>query len=371
MTTVLITWNSTYFQTSYKIKQCLFFERYNVKKFIKMWQDNQVKFDVALSQMEMRLGEHLIDKLEMVEDTKGNAGDRGRLLITNLRLMWHSISYPRINLSIGFNTFVTVTTKIINTIYGGTTQALYILTSYRNCRYEFLFSNLDTRSSRHYTSVMGVHRAYISSKIYREMKLRVGIIHDKRLTLLPQETVHETLPGVWNLSTEQGNVGTFIVTNIRIVWYADMNQQFNVSMPYLTIANINVRSSKFGPTLVITSTESSGSYILGFRVDPIDKLYSLHKELVSLNAAYNKSPIFGVEYTFEHQSVPQPESITEKFTEIESSEDEISNVFNMYFSEGGVNQRKPVLSNSLGLATEEPREGSTLEMLWELLPSTK
>ena len=49
--------------------------------------------------MEMRLGEHLIDKLELVEDTKGNAGVRGRLLITNLRIMWHSIAYPRINLS--------------------------------------------------------------------------------------------------------------------------------------------------------------------------------------------------------------------------------------------------------------------------------
>lgn len=49
--------------------------------------------------MELRSGEHLIDKLELIEDTKGNAGDRGRLLITNLRLMWHSIAYPRVNLS--------------------------------------------------------------------------------------------------------------------------------------------------------------------------------------------------------------------------------------------------------------------------------
>ncbi|XP_058802061.1 Bardet-Biedl syndrome 5 protein homolog [Phymastichus coffea] len=334
-----------------------------------MWQDNSVKFDIGLSQMELRSGEHLIDKLELIEDTKGNAGDRGRLLVTNLRLMWHSIAYPRINLSIGFNTFVTITTKVINTLYGSTNQALYILTSFKNCRYEFVFSNLDTRSSRHYTSVMGVHRAYISSKIYREIKLRVGIINDKRLTLLPQEIINETLPGVWNLSTEQGNVGTFIVTNIRIVWYAEMNQQFNVSMPYLTIANMNVRNSKFGPTLVINSTEASGSYILGFRVDPVSKLYSLHKELTSLYAAYNKSPILGIEYTFEHQSVPQPESITEKFTEIESCEDEISNAFNMYFSEGGVNQRKPILATNLGLAAEEPREGSTLETLWELLPS--
>ena len=47
----------------------------------------------------MRLGEIIIDKIDLIEDNKGNAGDRGRLLITNLRIIWHSTSYPRINLS--------------------------------------------------------------------------------------------------------------------------------------------------------------------------------------------------------------------------------------------------------------------------------
>ena len=50
---------------------------------------------------------------------------------------------------------------------------------------------------------MGVHKAYISSKIYREIKLRSGIILDSRLTILPQESVHATLKGVWNLSSDQ------------------------------------------------------------------------------------------------------------------------------------------------------------------------
>lgn len=49
------------------------------------------------------------------------------------------------------------------------------------------------------------YRAYISSKIYREIKLRSGIINDKQLTLLPQEIVHSTLQDIWNLSLEQVN----------------------------------------------------------------------------------------------------------------------------------------------------------------------
>ena len=48
--------------------------------------------------MKMRAGEVLIDKLDSVEDTKGNSGDRGRLLITNLRVIWHSLTMQRVSL---------------------------------------------------------------------------------------------------------------------------------------------------------------------------------------------------------------------------------------------------------------------------------
>ncbi len=48
--------------------------------------------------MKMRPGEMLIDLLNSIEDTKGNAGDRGRVLVTNLRVIWHSQSMPRVSL---------------------------------------------------------------------------------------------------------------------------------------------------------------------------------------------------------------------------------------------------------------------------------
>ena len=48
--------------------------------------------------MNARPGEKMIDKLDSIEDTKGNNGDRGRLIITNLRIIWHSASLPRVNL---------------------------------------------------------------------------------------------------------------------------------------------------------------------------------------------------------------------------------------------------------------------------------
>ncbi|XP_071650422.1 BBSome complex member BBS5 isoform X3 [Temnothorax longispinosus] len=335
----------------------------------RMWQDNEVKFDISHSNMQLRPGELTVDKLDMIEDTKGNAGDLGRLIVTNLRVIWHSLSLPRINLSIGYNTFIAVNTKILHTIHGAYVQALHVLTSFRNCRYEFIFTNHDAKSTRHYTSVIGVYRAYVSSKIYREIKLRSGIIRENRLVLLPQEKVHSSVQDVWNLSIEQGNIGTFITTNIRLVWYADVNHQFNVSIPYLTIGNITIRTSKFGPTLVILSTEASGGYVLGFRVNPLQQLHITHKEVSILRSEFEKFPIFGVEYTFEHQAPSQEEINVEHFTEIQDNQAEISNVFGYYFSEGETGQRKPNFSIHLGLAAEEPREGSTLQSLWELVPS--
>ena len=41
----------------------------------------------------------IISHLEEVEDTKGNSGGKGRLYITNLRVIWTSADQFRVNLS--------------------------------------------------------------------------------------------------------------------------------------------------------------------------------------------------------------------------------------------------------------------------------
>lgn len=89
------------------------------------------------------------------------------------------------------------------------------------------------------------NRAYISSKLYRELKLRCAVIHNKQLKILPLEQVFSTTHGVWNLSSDQGSLGTFIVTNVRLVWFADMNEAFNISLPYLQINNVQIKQSLY------------------------------------------------------------------------------------------------------------------------------
>ncbi len=43
-------------------------------------------------------GEVLIDSLNEVEDTKGNNGKHGRLLVTNLRVIWFLHATPKQNI---------------------------------------------------------------------------------------------------------------------------------------------------------------------------------------------------------------------------------------------------------------------------------
>jgi Bardet-Biedl syndrome 5 protein len=77
--------------------------------------------------------------------------------------------------------------------------------------------------------------------------------------------------------------------------------------------------------LVIESSEISGSYILGFRIDPADKLESAYKEISSLHKTYSETPIYGVEYSRSSSSKadeeigPSPIAIMDSVDEIDEN----------------------------------------------------
>ncbi|KAI0210261.1 Bardet-Biedl syndrome-like protein 5 [Lamellibrachia satsuma] len=334
------------------------------------WEDREVRFDISVAQLKMRSGEKLVDRLDAIEDTKGNNGDRGRLLVTNLRLIWHSQTMPRVNLSIGFSCVLNISTKVAMSKLRGNTEALYVLTKSGNTRFEFIFTNLIPGSPRLFTTVIAVHRAYDTSKIYRELKLRSALIHNKELRLLPQEQLYNKINGVWNLSSDQGNLGTFFITNVRLVWYANMNETFNVSIPYLQMKSVRARDSKFGLAMVVESSERSGGYVLGFRLDPVEKLHEVVKEIQSLHKVYSSCPIFGVEFEVE-EKLPAADLLTveqvQDDVEIESGQEQ-SDAFAAYFADGAKElDRDPEFNTELGLAVEKLKDGFTLSGLWEVV----
>ena len=64
---------------------------------------------------------------------------------------------------------------------------------------------------------------------------------------------------------------------------------------------VKIRDSKFGVAMVVETTKDSGSYVLGFRIDPYEKMKDVVQEIHSLYLVYQASPIFGVDYELEDQ----------------------------------------------------------------------
>lgn len=174
-------------------------------------------------------------------------------------------------------------------------DALYILTSTPKQRFEFIFTDYGV-STKHFAPLFEIYKIYQSTSLYRELKLRGSILTDGHLNILPQEQVYTTLNGVYNLSSDQGNLGVFVITNIRLVWFADSNESFNISLPYMQMVSLRIRESKYGLALVIQTSPNAGNYVLGFRIDPQERLHEVHKELSSLHAVYSETPNFGVNY---------------------------------------------------------------------------
>lgn len=122
---------------------------------------------------------------------------------------------------------------------------------------------------------------------------------------------------------------------------------------------------------MVSSTELSGSYVLGFRVDPEEKLRTLYKELTSLHEVYSNNPIYGVEYNWFNSSKIQSQydnSIVDDLDVVEEARGEISNVLASYLADGQEADKPPIYSSELGLAIESLKDGYTLQKLWEVIP---
>lgn len=336
-----------------------------------VWQDREIRFDMPLKELELRRGEFEIDHMDSVEDTKGNNGEKGHLVITNLRAIWVSSRSRRTNLSLGYNAIISINIRTASSRLRGTTQALYVLTKFQGSRFEFIFTNLVSNSPRLFTTIQAVFRAYDTTKLYRDLKLRGAIIAEKELKLLPQEEIYNRVQGVWNLSSEQGNLGTFFITNVRLVWHANLAENFNVSIPYVQMKSVNVRDSKFGPALVVHTTQRSGGYILGFRVDPADKLKEIFQEIDSLFQVFSVNPIFGVEFSVEERAQSLSSvTVARQSDDVEIVRNEGDNVdtFAAYYADGvKARDKEPAFNHDLGLAVEGLPEGMSLSQLWNIV----
>lgn len=350
-----------------------------------VWQDREIRFDVRLNQLTLRRSEFEIDSINSVEDTKGNNGEKGQLIITNLRIIWLSHSDVKTNLSIGYNCILShKVSNVQSKLNGNNSSALYIMTKYNNSRFEFIFTSLVKNSPRLFTSISSTIKSYETTRLYRELKLRGAIIHNKNLLLLPDEQVYNIVDNVWNLSSDQGNLGCLYITNIRIVWFAGLAENFNVSIPYIQISNVKIKDSKFGYALVIETSRMSGGYVLGFRIDPINKLNNVKQEIDNMYSIYSDNPILGIKVSNEnkpiHNIVPLQRiiddiQITQVNNKIDNNKSNATiNTYTLYSDYNDItgncsdSNKQPVYNEELGLAVEKINNTNiTIKDLWNVI----
>ncbi|VDN28302.1 unnamed protein product [Gongylonema pulchrum] len=162
-----------------------------------------------------------------------------------------------------------------------------------------------------------------------------------------------------------------ILTNIRIVWFATTNAMYNVSIPYLQAQACRIRNSRFGLALVIETSVVSGEYVLGFRVDPEDRLQNVCKTIRVLQKAFATKPVFGVQHSRERPGTPQAvgEEVKQVDEDVELDERPLrSDAYAAYFSDGLMSEevRPPVYSEELGVAIEQLKPGFTISDLWQI-----
>jgi Bardet-Biedl syndrome 5 protein len=61
---------------------------------------------------------------------------------------------------------------------------------------------------------------------------------------------------------------------------------------------VRIRDSKYGMALVLETSEFSGAYVLGFKIDG-DAIESIYTEITQLFQTFTQQPNFGVECIFE------------------------------------------------------------------------
>jgi len=156
--------------------------------------------------------------------------------------------------------------------------------------------------------------------------------------------------------------------------------------------------------------------VLGFRIDPKEKLQEAFKTLLSIQEAFAQHPVYGVDFNADvspslrrRQAPLTPSSSTpggltklnmpflmqlcvqtldqeteaekrhrlhtslvDEVEEVDENPDMASDAFAAYYADGAPsgNQLEIVFCEELGLAIEKPKEGFTIQSLWEVIPTS-
>jgi len=119
---------------------------------------------VIFRQLDETKGEVIVDTIWQVEDTKGNNGEDGSLIVTNLRVIWTADKNPRTNLSvlIFYKTTTTTTTTTITATTTTTTTIITITTTTTTTTTKTITITTTTKT----TTTISFFRYWIQLRVY-------------------------------------------------------------------------------------------------------------------------------------------------------------------------------------------------------------
>lgn len=295
--------------------------------------------------------------------------------MTSLRVLWlarkdleHKAS-TNLNLSVGLGSIFDLNVVTRESRVTGNVARLEVLSRFENSKYQFIF-NCTTSQMGKLEATKKVWKAFQASRLYRELKLRGSFIRDGELICLPGESLINKIPNVMNLANNQGNMGTFYLTNARLVWCANHNESFNVSIPFTQILAVKVRESKFGPALVVETNPKAGGYLLGFNTNPGERLEGVYREVRTVWKSGVSRPDLG---TATVQDIIAEEEDREEAlkmledVQITDAPEARDTLLSYILEQGSTSSKAPVYSAELGVAIEPLKMDMTLDELWSVL----
>lgn len=181
---------------------------------------------------------------------------------------------------------------------------------------------------------------------------------------------------MWNLGKNEGKLGRFYFTNVRIVWVSNSNANFNISIPFVRIVKVGKRNSSFGEALSIQSSKHFGSMELGFKIDSV-AFSTILNEVTNLTETYRKTPDLGVHLDSSLLNDQTDQKAVKKKTFFSEGElldtgyNENQNIRAIYREDGGDQDtivREIEFNPQLGVCFEKlPKEVSSLDQLWKIM----
>ncbi|XP_049846563.1 Bardet-Biedl syndrome 5 protein homolog [Schistocerca gregaria] len=239
-------------------------------------------------------GESVRRSLKGIEIMDKFPGDVGTLLTTNFRVFWYSETNTGRNVSIGFEKVIAVGRQKIYCGEPDETQVLRLLTYDSPFHREYVFKNAnDVYNVDHIKVLPDIFRAYTSTRSYRDVLYNSDIIENRQLRVLPYEQIFGNVDGVWNLNYVEKPCGTFVLSNIRFIWFADENETNNLSVPFLCVEKVAVVPTEYGHAFHIEVIDEGKVYGWRFKTEPEEKQQFLLGNLCGHLVQFKEHPFVG------------------------------------------------------------------------------